>query len=174
MSFYEFWYIYGDVIIAFIAFLNLIAFTGLTGYVIYYENRNSNMQMKEQKKILVAQIRINEINRLSTELDKPFTSQQKSLEQQKSELIGADTYLINFRNQFYFLLPKIEDEEFKTTLDCFSDKLAQLADPPIENLSDEEYERIVKAIDIKIEATMYLKNYIIAELQKYTINELGS
>ena len=170
------WGEYGSYIAGISAVLNLVVFIYLTIYVARLGNVNNKAQIITQKKIIISQFRQIELDKLSDQLDMAFNFNGiEAKESVITKFANSAKYLTNFLNQKKYLFPVIESQEIQLIAGNIIDKHSQFIDIVNEingkqNLTDSQEEKL----NIKVQATVFLKNELIEKLQMFILDDLGA
>lgn len=166
------WGAYGSYISGIISILNLVVFIFLTIYVAKLGKANSKTQIDSQRKIMLAQLRQSELNKLIEVLDNSFLITPIKTDKIESliELHSVTAIkLDNFTKYQKFIFPILNENtvinDFASlinTYDYLNESLITWKNEPAQN----------KTIHEDFINALILKDKLIEILQEYILNEL--
>lgn len=169
----ELWGSFGDYLGGVISVINLIVFVYITLYLTKIDEERSRYEIKTQKLITLTQFRQNELEKLTTELAKPFENDgTEELNTIVSKNTHASIYLTNFFNQKSYLFPLLSQNRYIKIQDRMSSLICELIELVEKNHGkkvDEANNSKMKEIFIEY---LDLKSDFIHDLQVFIIKEL--
>lgn len=152
-----------------VSILNLCVFVYLTILIARYENIKSNNEIRTQKIIVQSQFRRSELEKLITELDKPFdTSQPSDSELSIYRFTQANVVMSNFLNRNQYLFPILRDRKYFEMGNCIATTFIELVEflDDKNKTKDRFHELFIKLLDQKSKFIHILQVFIIDELER--------